>query len=217
MLVPELEGQEKGALLKATRWSPGAQISVSFLDGDPDLRERVMHYAEQWIQRSGIDLCFVWRKNTNDTRVRVSFRYTGSWSYLGRYCETVQDKNAPTINFGWLRPHSSDLAVQSVVLHEFGHVFGLIHEHQHPLSEIPWDVQAVYEDLAGPPNNWDEATIHRNLFRTFDRKEVYTTPFDPDSIMIYPIPNRWTEGDYEVRPNTDLSAGDIRLIQEVYE
>ncbi|WP_437321271.1 matrixin family metalloprotease [Sorangium sp. So ce385] len=40
------------------------------------------------------------------------------------------------MNFGWLTLESTQADVESVVLHEFGHALGLIHEHQHPENGI---------------------------------------------------------------------------------
>jgi hypothetical protein len=120
------------------------------------------------------------------------------------------------MNFGWLTPKSSDLDVQEVVLHEFGHALGLAHEHQNPESQIPWNRQAVIESLSGPPNSWSQEQIEHNVLRGYDPREVYSTPFDEDSIMLYPVNPEWTIGGYSTTNNTDLSAGDIALVRKLY-
>ena len=51
-----------------------------------------------------------------------------------------------------------------MILHEFGHALGLIHEHQNPIQAIDWNKPAVIADLSGPPNNWDRDTIEHNMF-----------------------------------------------------
>ncbi len=56
-----------------------------------------------------------------------------------------------------------------MVLHEFGHTLGLIHEHQNPNRPINWNRAAVIADLSGPPNNWDEETIENNIFKRTTR------------------------------------------------
>ncbi len=47
---------------------------------------------------------------------------------------------------GWLEPDTPNDEYRRVVLHEFGHALGGIHEHQSPASGvIPWDKPKVYE------------------------------------------------------------------------
>ena len=67
------------------------------------------------------------------------------------------------MNYGWLTPTSDDDELRRVVLHEFGHALGLIHEHQNPEGGIQWNEPAVKADLSGPPNNWDDETIRHNV------------------------------------------------------
>lgn len=52
------------------------------------------------------------------------------------------------MNYGWLYPDTPDQEYSRVVLHEFGHALGAIHEHQHPEAAIPWDKPKVYEYYA---------------------------------------------------------------------
>ena len=48
------------------------------------------------------------------------------------------------MNYGWLTPESAQDEVRRVVLHEFGHALGLIHEHQNPKGGgIEWNRDAV--------------------------------------------------------------------------
>ncbi len=78
-----------------------------------------------------------------------------------------------------------------MILHEFGHALGLIHEHQNPLGTIKWNKPAVVHDLSGPPNNWDQATIDHNMFEAYPAAEIDGTKLDKTSIMMYPIPASW--------------------------
>ena len=103
-----------------------------------------------------------------------------------------------------------------MVLHEFGHTLGLIHEHQNPNRPINWNRAAVIADLSGPPNNWDAETIENNIFKRYDPGELSSTPTDPESIMMYPIPAAWTTDGFSVGLNEDLSATDRDFIREAY-
>ena len=120
------------------------------------------------------------------------------------------------MNYGWLTADSDDDEVQRVVLHEFGHALGLIHEHQNPEGGIDWNEPAVIADLSGPPNNWDEATIRHNVLDHYAPDAVTATEVDSDSIMMYPIPASWTNDGFSADLNTDLSMSDRQLIHDVY-
>ena len=78
-----------------------------------------------------------------DAQIRISFKEEGSWSYLGKDALQIA-AGKPTMNYGWLTPDSQDQEYSRVVLHEFGHALGAIHEHQAPGVTIPWDKTAVY-------------------------------------------------------------------------
>ena len=216
MCVPKIEGKSKGALLLESAWPVDTVITISFLDGPASLRAKVLAVSRQWLDRTGARLSFELRNNTTNTDIRISFQLHGSWSLLGKYARLQTDKSRPTMNYGWLREHSTDLEIQEVVLHEFGHALGLIHEHQNPESSIPWDRAAVIRDLSGPPNSWDLETIERNVFKGYDRSEVRSTPFDEKSIMLYPVNEKWTIGNYSTRNNSELSQKDIELVREMY-
>jgi serralysin len=209
-------GADKAALLKDARWSTGDIITVSFLDGDKQVIEKVIRYAQEWTAPGLADLTLDFRRGTTDTLIRVSFRYAGSWSVLGTSCRQIADRSQPTMNYGWLTPDTRDDEVRRVVLHEFGHALGLIHEHQNPRGAIEWDRDAVIRDLSGPPNSWTPEQIEFNMFKPFEEAEVRATPVDKDSIMMYPIPQRWTTSGFSASLNSNLSLDDKRLIHEVY-
>jgi serralysin len=59
-----------------------------------------------------------------------------------------------------------------VVVHEFGHALGCIHEHQSPTEHLHWDKQAVYDEFTGPPNNWSEADIDSNILEKYSPEGI---------------------------------------------
>jgi hypothetical protein len=95
-------------------------------------------------------------------------------------------------------------------------MLGLIHEQQSPNVSIPWNKEAVYADLCGPPNNWSREDVDFNLFRLYDARETYASDYDPDSIMHYPVPSSWTDGHLAIGINTDLSKKDIATVRDAY-
>jgi hypothetical protein len=207
-------GRSKAAMVKAARWNPGDVITVSFLDGDSGLQERVRNAAHNWTGEDMANLRLSFQKKT-DALIRISFKLRGSWSSIGTTCRNVE-KSKPTMNFGWLTPASSDKEVRRVVLHEFGHALGLIHEHQSPAGGIDWKREEVIAELSGPPHNWTRKQIEINIFNAFKKGETNFTKFDKESIMLYPIPARWTKSGFSSVLNTKLSPSDIQFIRKQY-
>lgn len=211
----------KAALLNAKFWGTHRTLTVGFYGGSDAVRNRVAQYAAEWSQ-TGADIHFVfWTAQDIDPAnadIRVSFEQDGrSWSYIGTDARLGGLKGQPTMNLGWLTENLPDQQARSVVLHEFGHAIGLIHEHQNPIHAIQWDKEAVSQDLGGPPNNWDAATIYENMFKTYEPGNVFATEVDPHSIMMYPIKASWTNGTFVVGFNSALSANDKSLVCEAYK
>jgi serralysin len=216
LLMPgESEGKPKAALLNQFKWQPGTEVRVRFLEGDTGLQKRVAGVAQEWTgpQMANLSLKFV---DGGDADVRIAFEQgNGSWSYLGTMCQQIPARK-PTMNYGWLVPDSDDDELRRVVLHEFGHALGLIHEHQNPNRPIAWNRAAVVADLSGPPNDWDLPTIENNIFKRYDPAELSSTPVDPQSIMMYPIPAAWTTDGFSAALNRELSGTDKEFIREAY-
>lgn len=203
----------KAAVLKAAMWDNGALITCRFLGGSEALQARVKAVAKEWEKVANLTLDF---RNSGPTDVRIDFvQGDGSWSYLGTVCRQISEPQA-TMNYGWLDDDSSDDVLRRVVLHEFGHAIGLIHEHQNPLGAIKWNRDAVIADLSGPPNNWDEATIENNMFRYYPEDTVIASQVDSPSIMMYPIPKAWTLDGFSAGMNSALSVADKQLVGQAY-
>lgn len=215
VMPKQAEGKSRAALLDESKWPFGTTIRARFLEGDPGLQQRVESVAEEWAgpEMANLRLQFV---DDSDVDIRIAFQQgDGSWSYLGTMCQQIPAPE-PTMNYGWLTPDSGDDELRRVVLHEFGHALGLIHEHQNPDTPIDWNRAAVIADLSGPPNNWDEETIENNIFKRYDPQDVTTTPTDRLSIMMYPIPASWTNDGFSADLNKELSETDKEFIRGAY-
>ena len=202
----------KAALLDKAKWLVGSDITIRFLDGTPELQQKVMSVAEEWTALANLNFVL---KDTGDANIRISFKPDNrSWSYIGVQCRQIPEPD-PTMNYGWLTPNSSDDDIRRVVLHEFGHALGMIHEHQNPKGGgIDWNRPAVVHDLSGPPNNWDPATIETNIFKKYE--DIIGTDVDSTSIMMYPIPLAWTNDGTSAGLNSELSETDKQFVREVY-
>ena len=211
----EQDENTRAALLNENRWNSGDTVRVTFVEGDEDLQSRVREVAERWTapEMANLYLEFV---DEGPADIRIAFEQgNGSWSYLGTFCREIPE-DQPTMNYGWLTPDSDDEELRRVVLHEFGHALGLIHEHQNPEGGIEWNEPAVRADLSGPPNNWDDATIRHNVLDHYPSEDVTASPVDKLSIMMYPIPSAWTLDGFSSDLNGDLSEQDVEFIRQAY-
>ena len=120
------------------------------------------------------------------------------------------------MNFGWLRNDTADAEWERVVVHEFGHALGCIHEHQNPAGGINWNKPAVYKYYQGPPNNWSKAEVDSNLFQQYAASKTQFTKVDRNSIMMYPIPKEFLLSGDPVGWNLHLSPTDESFIKTTY-
>lgn len=206
-------GKDRAALAVKYKWKSNDRITISFLDGDPALQDRVQAMAKTWTgpQLANLRLSF---QKSNDSMIRISFAQPGSWSVIGTSCTLNKDLNDATMNFGALKPDSPQDKVQRQVLHEFGHALGMIHEHQSPGAEIEWNRPVVEADLKA--GGWSQEDIQTNMWDAYSKAETNFTAFDSESIMLYPIPKKWTLNNYSVGWNLSLSKTDEKFIRKHY-
>jgi hypothetical protein len=137
-------------------WPIGHVLRVRFLDGPSEAREIVKRAAVEWERYANVRFQFV--SDDEEAEIRVAFQAgKGSWSYRGTNAlGLAPDPEKSTMNLGW------DVSTSygwDTVLHQFGHVLGLVHEHQNPSQPISWNVEAVRQLFSGPPNFWPRDEI----------------------------------------------------------
>jgi serralysin len=201
----------RGAVITDNKWTPGQTLRVCFLDGDPIVQQKIEAVAHQWSQYINIRFEF---GNDPDAEIRISCQPGGSWSYIGTGALSIA-KDRPTMNYGWLKPDTPDEEYSRVVLHEFGHALGCIHEHQHPEAGIPWNRDAVYRYYM-ETNNWTKEDVDNNLFAQYSKDVTQFSQFDTQSIMLYPIPKELTTNGFEVGWNKYLSETDKAFMGKIY-
>lgn len=192
-------------------WKPGRTLKISFLGAvDPVVKSKIQFYAAKWLEHANIKFSWV----AKNGHIRISCKAGGSWSYVGTDALTIP-MSKPTMNYGWLTPTTSDQEFSRVVVHEFGHALGAIHEHQHPSGGIPWDKPKVYAYYAR--QGWDQAQVDSNIFARYAANQLNMTSYDKLSIMHYAVPAELlTDPSKAVGWNTQLSANDKVLAKTVY-
>jgi hypothetical protein len=216
----EAETKEQGtgvklALERRKKWKNGRKLRIRFLDGDPAVQAKVAAVAKEWMKHANVNLEF---GNDPKAEIRISFKQVGYWSAIGTdaLVEEYFAKNQPTMNFQGFSKATPDSEYHRVVLHEFGHALGCIHEHQSPANGIKWNKEQIYRDLGGPPNKWDKATVDHNMFAKYAKDQTNYTAFDSKSIMLYSFPKTWTTDGMTFPTNTQLSGTDKEYIKKQY-
>ena len=159
---------------------------------------------ERIIPLVNLDIAFI--DNPADANVRISFDKVGAWSLLGT--DHLSEKTNPTMNFEWV-----DVPT---VIHEMGHMLGMIHEHQNPKGQnIDWNDKKVFE-WAKETQGWDEKTTRENMIDKYDSNSINGSSFDPQSIMLYFFPADFTNNGIGTEENVRLSGLDVDWIHQMY-
>lgn len=240
--LPEnLQGKDNehlaAAFYQSKLWDQNSTIKVKFLDENPDvprtsknnmstkngdidplqqfffdnptinITDAVKKIVNERIQPL-VNLKFEFVDKNTDAEVRISFdKSGGAWSELGTDAKNIHSDKA-TMNLGWF-----DV---STVMHEFGHVLGMIHEHQNPTGQnIDWNKQKVYE-WANETQGWDKDMTDKNILNKYDKDQVNGSSFDPLSIMLYFFPSDLTNNGEGTNQNLRLSGLDMKFINNKY-
>jgi hypothetical protein len=204
------------AIVRLKMWPNGSTLKCRFLDGDANQRKKDEEKAHIWEQYANVTFRFV---RSHDEQIRISFvADTGSWSAVGTdaLVERYFPKYQPTMNYGWLRDDTDDAEYERVVVHEFGHALGCIHEHQSPKAELQWNIAEVYRVFSGPPNYWSKEEIDFNILQRYSRTQTNSTTFDRSSIMLYAFPATLFKTGKGTPTNTHLSRSDKTFIAKMY-
>ena len=156
-----------------------------------------------------VGLKFVFVDDYNKANVRISFDPNdGAWALIGKECLDQENAGKATMNLGWF-----DVAT---TMHEFGHVLGLIHEHQNSYDNpISWNKEAVFS-WAKSTQNWNQETTTQNILQNYPINQINGSIFDPLSIMLYFFPASLTTNNKGTTQNLRLSGYDVKYIAEKY-
>jgi hypothetical protein len=205
-------GSEGGVFDYNKQWSNGSRINVKFKNGGSAyVRNKIKTYAQEWEKYANIDFVFI-ESGTPD--ILISVNSSGSsWSYVGTDSRIYAQRGETSMNFGWFDDNTSEENFKRTTMHEFGHAIGLLHEHKNPLSKIKWNLPVVYNHYQAM--GWSINEINDQVISRYS-VDLSNQKYDPKSIMHYPIDPKLTLDGYSVGWNTNISAGDIKLVGEMY-
>ncbi|KAF5350798.1 hypothetical protein D9758_010354 [Tetrapyrgos nigripes] len=200
------------AVMSKKLWPVGETLTLFFLDGTANQKAAVLKTIAIWSTFANISFAEAPR---DTAKIRVSFKTQGSWSAVGMDALKVTDKNSPTIGLGWIaddpNPSQEDAGI---VLHEFGHALGMMHEHQSPLrgGMIHLKERAVY-NYYRPLLNYNDNLVKSQIIDQYNLSTISNySQLDLNSIMMYFMPADLNEEGIEVPVNTCLSKHDQAFI-----
>jgi hypothetical protein len=202
------------AMLGRWRWPSGSRLGVRFLNGSPTLRERTMAVASAWSAAANVRF-----EATTDSSAPVRVRFTASnasWARLGTTePEVYANHDSATVLLGNLTEATPADSFHAVVLHEFGHTLGLVHEHQRPESPLDWN-EAETIDYFARTYGWNRDAVRAWVFGQYPHADVLAGAYDSLSVMHYPLPGALTYSGRGAPLNHTLSERDRRSIAIAY-
>lgn len=198
-------------------WTPGKTLKIAMYNASDEAIDAVRVAASEWLSFVNLQFDFV-TGDIGDIRIflnpanGVQGSEIGTDALIDDIGGTDEQRRGPSMFLNWV---PGDKRFRYCVLHEFGHALGAEHAHQHPDSQIPWDVQSTYRHCA-QSYGWDKNAVDKNILPLPQSDQHTYEPYDGDSVMHYEIRPEWTFGGWGQSETWTISPGDIAMMRKAY-
>ena len=192
-------------------WPTGQVITVGFLNGTTEQKVTVLSIAKEWEKHGNI---LFEAEDYEKAMVRIMFAFgPANFTYIGNDILKV-DSGDFTMQLDQSIFGKNRSQLRKVVLHQFGHVLGMVHEFNPPGQGALWDKAEVSKDFRKA--GWSANDIQLNLFGLYTHRITNGWFFDRASIMHLSIALRHLNGGTPAFYNDNISEGDIAWIASRY-
>lgn len=213
------DAMERSVFLRDPPFKSGETVHICIEDIDPDsgFKQRSIDVILEYIQPYvNLNFVIVLLPVPSDSGALITITNDDS---------AIKSKgaNGMAINVGTKQPtiFIRNDNKRRILIHEFGHALGLVHETSHPGSKGRLDLEAIVEVWMSRNPGVDRATatkrvLHQN-FREIDENTTgYSPIFDEDSVMLYSYGASMTLDNVALVGGNQFSAGDIAQLKFMY-
>ena len=179
-------------------------------------RDYTMSVLKEWEQVANVKFVAVYAHEQPD--VGIYFENSqNSRAAIGVSNRNETKKNGYSVQLGfadYFNNNQPTSLLKAQILHEFGHVLGLEHEHQRPGGSLNWNMTKVYQYYK--KLGFDNDQIKRQITDKLDFRASIYSEFDNNSIMMYDFGADLTTNAQGSKKKTGLSDMDKQFIEQMY-